>query len=113
MNLYNKAIDVLISKGLYEKSPYFAIPQQVDYITDLSYVTDVFGKRRPLNTIESGTIYFNLKKSILTKALLLGFSKVCNLNEIREFIEKGLKVANKHIELFSSLLLENNLMFLN
>ncbi|MDR4947254.1 DUF3231 family protein [Neobacillus cucumis] len=87
----------------------FSYPQQVEYITDLSYITDVFGKRRPLNTMESGNIYFNLKKSILTKTLLLGFSKVCNLSEIREFMEKGLKVKNKHIELFSSVLQENNL----
>lgn len=109
MNLYNKTIEVLMSKGLYEKSPYFSNPQQVDYITDLSYVTDVFGKRRPLNSMESGTIYFNLKKSMFAKALLFGFSKVCNLKEIREFMEKGMKVINKHIELFSSVLLENNL----
>lgn len=103
------SIDVLISKGLYEKSPYFSTPQQVGYITNLGYVTDVIGKQRPLNTLESGNIYFNLKKSILSKALILGFSKVCKSNEIRKFMDKGLQVANKHIGLFSSVLLENNL----
>lgn len=82
MNLYNTSIDVLISKGLYEKSPYFSTPKKVDYIKNLSYVTDVIGKQRPLNTFESGSIYFNLKKSMLTKSLLLGFSKVCKSNEL-------------------------------
>ena len=91
------------------KSPYFTTPKQVDYIKNISYVTDVFGKPRPLNSMESGNIYFNLKKSILTKALILGFSKVCKSNDIRKFMENGLQVANKHIGLFSSLLFENNL----
>ncbi|MGM0834678.1 MAG: DUF3231 family protein [Bacillota bacterium] len=109
MNLYNKSIDVLISKEIYQKSPYYSTPQQVDYITKLTYVTDVFGKRRPLNSMESGNIYFNLKKSIITKAIILGFRQVCELTEIRKFMEKGLQVANKHIGLFSTVLLEDNL----
>lgn len=90
MNLYNMSLDVLISKGLYEKSPYFSTPKKVDYIKDLSYITDVLGKKRPLNSMESGNIYFNLKKSTLTKALILGFSKVCKSNEIRKFMDTGL-----------------------
>lgn len=109
MDTYNMSIEVLIAKGLYEKSPYFTTPQQVEYITNISYVADVFGKQRPLNTIEGGNIFFNLKKSILQKGLTLGFSKVCQSNEIRRFMEKGLQVINKHIGLFSSLLHENNL----
>ncbi|WP_341352470.1 DUF3231 family protein [Cytobacillus praedii] len=109
MNLYNMSLDLLISKGLYEKSPYFSTPQKIDNIKNLSYVTDVVGKKRPLNSMESGNIYFNLKKSMLTKALVLGFSKVCKSNEIRKFMDTGLQVANKHIGLFSSLLIENDL----
>lgn len=109
MNLYNKSIDVLISKGLYRKAPYFSAPQQVNYITNISYVTDFIGKKRPLNSAESGNIYYNLKKSMLAKALILGFSKISKSSEVRKLLEKTLQVANKHIEVFSSVLLENNL----
>lgn len=109
MDLYNTSIDVLISKGIYEKSPYFTTPEKVGYITNLSYATDVFGTQRPLNTIESGNIFFNLKKTNLQKGLMLGFSKVSKSKEIRKFLEKGMQVTNKHIGLFSSILKENNL----
>jgi hypothetical protein len=109
MNLYNMAIEVKISKGIYEKSPYFSTPKQAEYIKNFSYVMDVFGKQRPLNTIESGNLFFNLKKTNIQKGLMLGFSKVCQSDEIRRFMEKGMQVTTKHIGLFSSLLMENNL----
>jgi hypothetical protein len=109
MDLYNMSIDVLISKELYQKSPYFSAPKDVDYITNTGYLTDVFGKQRTLNTIESGNIFFNLKKTNIQKGLMLGFSQVCKSNEVRKFMEKGMQVTNKHIAIFSSLLHENNL----
>lgn len=109
MDLYNMSIDVLIAKGLYEKSPYFSTPKEVEYITSIGYLTDVFGKQRQLNTIESGNIFFNLKKTNLQKGLMLGFSNVCKSKEVRKFLENGMKVTNKHIALFSSVLHANNL----
>lgn len=109
MDVYNMSIEVLISKGLYEKAPFYTLPQKVTFITNLGYVADVFGNQRPLNTVESGNIFFNLKKSTLQKGLTLGFSKVCKSKEIRSFMENGLKVITKHIGLFSSILNENNL----
>lgn len=109
MDLYNMTIDVKVSQGVYEKSPYFATPKNVEYITSLGYATDFLGKQRPLNSIESGNIFFNLKKTILQKGLMLGFSQVCRSNEVRKFLEKGMQVTTKHIGIFSSLLLENNL----
>ncbi|WP_225228584.1 DUF3231 family protein [Bacillus sp. PS06] len=75
----------------------------------MSYVADVFGNYRPLNSVESGNIFFNLKKSMLQKGITLGFSKVCKSNEVRKFMENGLKVITKHIGLFSSILHKNDL----
>jgi len=109
MDVYNMSIEILISKGLYEKAPYFSSPKKVKYIKSLSYVANVFGNQRPLNTVESGNIFFNLKKSTLQKGLTLGFSKVCQSNDIRRFMENGLKVITKHIGIFSSILTENDL----
>lgn len=109
MDTYNKSIEVQISKGIYEKSPYFSTPKQIELIKSKSYVTDVFGKQRPLNTIESGNIFFNLKKTNLQKGLMLGFGNVCKSDEVRKFMEKAMQVTTKHIGLFSNLLLENNL----
>jgi hypothetical protein len=109
MNVYNQSIEVLLSKRLYDKPPGFSPAHKIEFITDISYAIDVIGKRRKLNVIECGNIYFNLKKSILAKAILLGFMQVTKNKEVRDFMEKGVKLANKHIRIFSSILHEENL----
>lgn len=109
MDIYNMSQDVLISKGLYERPPGYSPPKEVSYVTEYNYVTDVFGKKRPLNSMESGIIYFNVKKAITSKVILIGFSQVCQKDDVRKFMEKGINVANNHIELFSSILHQDNL----
>ncbi|MCP1447918.1 MULTISPECIES: DUF3231 family protein [Priestia] len=73
------------------------------------YVTDVFGKQRPINIIESGHAYFNLNKTFIAKAMILGFSQVSKNQNVRALLEKSLQVKNKHIDVFSSLLTKDNL----
>lgn len=76
MDVYNRSIDILLSKGLYERDPYFSMPQGVEYITELGYAMDILGKKRSLNSMEAGNIYTDLKKSISAKSILLGFQQV-------------------------------------
>lgn len=109
MNLYNKSIEVLISKGIYQYPPQFITPDAVSFIGNFSYVTDIFGQARKMNSIETGNVFFNLKKSLLAKASLLGVKQVCKDTDVIQFIEKSLKVKNKHIAKFSQLLLEEDL----
>ncbi|WJD83341.1 DUF3231 family protein [Priestia megaterium] len=76
MDLYNKSIEILISKGIYQRSPYFSKTERGHSITEWGYVMDLFGDKRQLNSMEAGNIYFNLKKSIAAKALVIGFKQV-------------------------------------
>jgi len=109
MDLYNKIMDILISKGEYEPHPYFLAPKKVQYITNLDYTLNVIGRKRPLNTSEAGNIYFNLKMTCVAKGIILGFYQVTKNDEVRNLFEKSLKVTNKNYEVFSYLLRENNL----
>jgi hypothetical protein len=54
-------------------------------------------------------IDFNLKKSILKEALMLGFAQVSQSKEVKDFISRAKDVSSKHIEIFSTILTENNL----
>ncbi|MEK1832678.1 DUF3231 family protein [Priestia megaterium] len=60
-------------------------------IEHYNYVTDVFGKQRPINTIESGHAYFNLNKTMIAKAMILGFSQVSKNQNVRALLEKVCK----------------------
>jgi hypothetical protein len=67
MDLFKQSLEILRSKNLIDKPPYYLTPNNVHFIQNLDYVTDVFGNRRKMNAIESGNIYFNLEKSLITK----------------------------------------------
>ena len=109
MEIYNRIVDILISKGLYESPPYFSPPKKVEYITNLGYMLDVIGKKRPLNTAEAGNIYINLTMTCMAKGICLGFYQVTKDKEVRQFLEKVLNTINKNYGIFSSILREENL----
>ncbi|MEH7334848.1 DUF3231 family protein [Neobacillus drentensis] len=109
MEIDNKCVEILLSKGLYEKPPYFSNPKEVEYISNLGYSLDVIGKKRPLNTAEAGNIFFNLKKTSLAKAISVGFSQVTKNNELRKYLETNISDINKNYSAFSSLLQAENL----
>ncbi|MGR6342046.1 DUF3231 family protein [Priestia megaterium] len=109
MDVYNKSIDILLSKGIYERDPYYSTPQNSEFITDLGYAMDILGKKRPLNTMEASNIYFNLRKSIAAKGIILGFQQVTKDKKAHKFMGDALNLCNKHIGIFSSILHEANL----
>ncbi|MEK5521919.1 DUF3231 family protein [Heyndrickxia sp. FSL W8-0423] len=109
MDLYNKSFDVMQSKQLYDKPPFYETPSNVSFINSLNYVTDVLGERRKMNSIESGNIFFNLQKSLIAKACFFAFNQVCKDKEINHFINKCINRKNKHIGVFSNLLLKEDL----
>ncbi|MED1203522.1 DUF3231 family protein [Heyndrickxia acidicola] len=109
MDLYNKSIDILLSKDIYQRSPYFSTENKSKPITEMKYFLEIFGNKRPLNSMETGNIYFNLKKSIVTKTLINGFKQVIHDSEIHEFLDHCLKAISKNIDVFTSVLAEENL----
>jgi hypothetical protein len=109
MEIYKKSKDLLISKQLYQQPPAYITPDKVEVIERYHYVTDVFGKQRPMNVIESGHAYFNLNKAFIAKAMILGFSQVSKNKNVGVLLQKSLQVKNKHIDTFSSLLTKDNL----
>lgn len=109
MNLYNESIEVLEAKNHLVKPPYYSTPDEIHFINNLDYVTDLFGNKRTMNALECGNIYFNLEKSAITKAWLIAFKQVCKDKEINKFLEKCINAANKHLGLFTTLLLKEDL----
>lgn len=109
MELYHKTIDVLLSKGLFSRPPYISTPESAEYVEKQSFLNGWFGDRRPLNAVEISNIFFNLKKDNVSRALQIGFSQVAKSNDVRDFMIRGADVTFKHIEVFSSILHDNDL----
>ncbi|MCU9612578.1 DUF3231 family protein [Caldibacillus lycopersici] len=109
IQLFNQTIELLLAKGLYNRPPSLPIPVGIDFIKTANFFDGFFQDKRALNGSEISNIFFNLEKSIVTKALLIGFHQVVKSSEAKKILANGIKVKEKHIDTFSHILTTDNL----
>lgn len=108
-NLFEKTIDTLLSKGLFSRPPVITPAQSIDFVNQQSFLTGWFGKRRPLTAMEIGDITFNMNKMNLHVALKVGFSQVAHSDRVRQYINRGREISDKHIQAFDTIFREEKL----
>ncbi|MFZ7946937.1 DUF3231 family protein [Neobacillus sp. 19] len=101
--------ELLLSKGLYIRSPYIPAPEDIDFVKRESFLRGFFGDKRPLVGTEITNLFVNFQRNAFGVATLIGFSQVAQSKEVAEFLERGVKIAKKQCEIFSSILKEDNL----
>ncbi|MCM3727873.1 DUF3231 family protein [Neobacillus cucumis] len=109
MQLYKRATDLLLSKGLFIRSPSLPNLEKVEFVKKQWFMLDVFGEKRPLIAAEVDNLFANLQRNALGVAALTGFSQVARDKEVKQFFLKGLEIGNKHIKLFRGKLEESKL----
>ncbi|WP_163538225.1 DUF3231 family protein [Gracilibacillus sp. YIM 98692] len=109
MELYNRSADVLLTKGIHSRPPIIPSPERVEFVQEQSFLAGWFSKRRPLTTIEIMNLFFNLKRNELGHWLLTGFSQTARMQNVRDYMLRGKQIASKHVEIFESVLRENDL----
>jgi len=58
---------------------------------------------------EIGTLFSNIRNNIMGKILLTGFSQVAESPNVREYMNRGVEIAIKHVEIFREVLQEENI----
>jgi hypothetical protein len=104
MALFNKTTDLLLSKGLYIRSPYIPMPKEAVFVQSRQFLGSLTGKQRPLAALEAADLFSNMQRNALGRAMLTGFSQVAQSEKVRNYLIKGKGIAAKHIEMFSSAL---------
>lgn len=109
MELYEKSTDLLLTKGLFIRSPSLPNLEKVEFVKKQWFMLDVFGEKRPLTASETDNLFANLQRNALGVAALTGFSQVAKNKDVKQFFVKGLEIGNKHIQLFRGKLQESKL----
>jgi hypothetical protein len=109
MGLFEKVIDTLLTKGIYERPPVLSPPESFDFVKHQSFLTGWFGERRPLTAMEISDITYNMNKMHLHVALKLGFTQVASSKQVRQYIKRGMEISNKHIATFEKIFREEKL----
>ncbi|WP_040203356.1 DUF3231 family protein [Neobacillus jeddahensis] len=106
---FRKITELLLSKGLYIRSPYIPIPEDIDFVKKQSFLKGFFGEKRPLAGTEITNLFVNYQRNAFGVTTLLGFSQVAQSKEVANFMVRGKDIATKHCQVFDSILKEGDL----
>ncbi|PLT27908.1 DUF3231 family protein [Peribacillus deserti] len=109
LDLYNRSTALLLEKGIISKPPTLNGDYKPESVKKENWLTGWFSTKRPINAIELGGVYLSLQKTMMKEVLQLGFSQVAQSKEVREFLQRGLKLCRKHNTVLSSFLQEEDL----
>ncbi|WP_164670185.1 DUF3231 family protein [Virgibacillus doumboii] len=107
--LHQKTVMTGLSKGLISKPPIIPKRKERDFVKKQNFLTGWFGKRRPLLSVEIANLYSNIKRNVLGAATITGFAQVAQSKEVKDYFIRGVEIAQKHAEIFNSILNENNI----
>lgn len=105
--LFNQTTDTALAKGLYPRHPYIEVPKEKDYVDSKKYL---YNKNRPLNSIEISHLYMNVMTNTLGEKLSISFAQTSPTKEIQNFMLRGKEISQKHIKIFASTLLEDDIL---
>jgi len=103
------ATNLLLSKGLYIRSPQINPPEKVHFVKNGHFLSGWFGKRKTLTVMEISNLVVNLQRNTLGKATMIAFSQVAKSKEVRQYMVKGKEIAEKHMNVFGKVLQESDL----
>lgn len=109
IQLLVKTNDLLLKKGILMNSPLIPNPKKVDFVTHQNFLNGYLGKVRPLHGLEIGHLFDSLHNDITSRAVVTGFFQVAQNKDVKNFMERGLEINKKHIQLMSKKLNEEDL----
>lgn len=109
--LFERSSKVLLSKGLFVRSPYIAYPTANDFVDTKKYLSgfSFFSKQRPLNAIEISHLYMNIQTNLIGNKLALSFAQISPRKDIQNWMLRGRDISKKHIQVFTKSLLNNDI----
>jgi hypothetical protein len=103
------AKEVMLSKGVFIRPPYIAIPKEPDIIKEGTFSKGWLGERRTLTAQEIAHLFMNYSNSTNAKALLIGFAQTTQSKELCNYFTRGIEIARGLLEIFRTLFEESTL----
>lgn len=111
--VYQKATEILLAKGILPKCPSIRIPDHVDFVHNKSYFGNWFGslfdEQRPLNALEVSAIYSLVEIQHLAKTVAIGNRQVVKSEKIKNYLTKTQEKIEEALAKYTTVLTKENL----
>jgi hypothetical protein len=101
--------ELMLKQGTYVRPPFISIPDRVDFVEKQSFLTGFLGEKRPLVAQEITMLFNNIQTNAIGKTLITGFAQTAQTKEVKEYLIRGKRMAQKHIDIFSDILKKDDL----
>ncbi|MEK3889465.1 DUF3231 family protein [Bacillus sp. FSL K6-3431] len=109
IGLQDQTRDLMLKQGTYVRPPYISVPDKVDFVEKQQFLAGFFGKKRTLTSVEITHLFLNIQTNSIGKVLMMGFAQTAKNEEVKQFLLRGGKIAQKHMEVFGSFLLKEDI----
>ncbi|MBD8070100.1 DUF3231 family protein [Bacillus sp. PS06] len=104
-----KSRNLLLEKGLWLRAPYIPVPDHQEYVQKQSFLNGWFGDKRTLLGMEIGHLFYNIITNSIGLSLISSFIQTTSDEEIKTYFKRGKEISDKHIEVFSKVLKDEQL----
>jgi hypothetical protein len=102
---YKKSLNLMLSKGIYDRPPKMEYPDSVEFIHHLPSLLETWlGESRPLNAFELSELFFAIERNCIGIIMLKGFIQVSKDKDVKEYLKQGKKLSEKQIFTFNKVL---------
>ncbi|HYE11416.1 MAG TPA: DUF3231 family protein [Patescibacteria group bacterium] len=108
---YVMTTNYLLGKGVLTRPPYVAMPKQVEFVENKSYMSgfNVLSGKRSLNTIEVGYINEAIEANVFGMQLMTGFAQVAKENEVKKYFIQGKELSKKIVTELSNIMMQSDI----
>lgn len=109
-DLFNKAITIMLKKGIYDRPAMIPYPQGIEFMKNHeTFLSKWFEPQRPLNVMELSAMFFNSERNYFGLIFLTGFIQVVKDERIKKYLIKGKKLAEKQVKFINDVLMKDDL----
>ena len=111
IQMQNEITDLMLSQGVFLKSPQVAMDHTVDLVDEMKYLNGLFGKSRPVNAAEIANLSRVIHRARFSKMVLVTFSKLASHKDVKQHFSKGRDALEKVLETLGDVLEKENIPY--
>jgi hypothetical protein len=97
IDLYNNSSELRLSKGIFIRAPRVEVPKEIQFVKSQSFMSDLFGEKRPMLTIEITHVFSIVFANIVGRAITTAFGQVSKEKKISDYFFDGKTLTSKQI----------------
>ncbi|WP_281274542.1 DUF3231 family protein [Mesobacillus subterraneus] len=111
LQIQNEITDLMLSQGVYLKSPQVAMDHTIDLVDNMKYLNGLFGGSRPVNAAEIANLSRIIHRARFSKMVLVTCSKLASHSEVKQHFSKGRDALDKVLNSLEEVLEKENIPF--